>query len=257
MFATVEVKDAPVGIKTFFRDLFALPEIELIRVNVPFGEAFYRVVATEYRGQVPVDEICEKLGRLRDSVIFEVNFPCDEKTDSLEFCSDKLLQQLLFNSAAAYIGELDIEPLHSSMTVFDPFGVYAEKINIFAEFFSKIHVFTDNTADYEKSSEHLMENYGMSLIISDRITGKVPDSTVIICPGEVPFCNFYKGILFTNAEDIPPCSCCIRGDGIELPTEYELLRPNGICRMHFASALYEKSNVKSLGSLSFKKLRLT
>ena len=57
MFATVEVRDAPGGAKTFFRDLFLLPEIELIRVNVPFGEAFYRVIVTEYRGQVPVEDI--------------------------------------------------------------------------------------------------------------------------------------------------------------------------------------------------------
>lgn len=257
MFATVEVRDAAGGIKTFFRDLFALPEIELIRVNVPFGEAFYRVVATEYRGQAPVEEICEKLQRLKGSVIFEVNFPCDERTDSLEFMSPSLSAQLLFNSATEYIASLGLNALQSSLTIFDPEGIYAEKTERLVPLFSKIHVFTKNVCAYNESSRKLMDDYGLSLIISDRITGKAPDTTALICPGEVPFCNFYKGILFTNASDIPPCGCCVQGDGIELPTEYELLRPEGICRMYFASALYEKSKVTALGNLSFKKLRLT
>lgn len=257
MFATVECRDAPVGIKGFLRDLFTLPEIELQKVSVPFGDGFYRVIVTEYRGQIPVEETVEKLKRLRESVLFETNFPCDERTQKMEFVPDEFTAQLLFNSAIDYITELKLTALKSSLTIFDPKGFYVEKIQAAVPFFSKIQVFTKEVAIYEKLSEELMEKYGLSLLVCGKFTGKAPDSTVIICPGEVPFCNFFKGIIFTNAEEAPPCGCCVRGDGVELPREYELLRPGGIGKMYFAAALFEKSGVKKLGKLSFKKMRLT
>jgi len=257
MFATVECRDAPSGLRGFVRDIFTLPEIALRQIKIPSGEWFYRVVAMEYRGQIPVEETVQKLKRLKKSVIFEVNFPCDERTLELEFEPSELTAQLLFNSARDYIEELKLEPLKSSLTVFDPMGFYCEKLHELVPFFVKIKVYTDKVTLYGAVAERLMENYGISLALCDRFTGKVPDSTVIICPGEVPFCNFYKGMLFTNAEEIPPCGACLRGSGIDLPGEYELLRPKGIGKMHFAAALYEKGGVRSLGELSFKKLRLT
>lgn len=257
MFATVECRDAPSGIRGFLRDIFTLPEIELRRVNIPSGEWFYRVIVTEYRGQIPVKETAEELKRLKKSVIFEVNFPNDESTEMLEFEPSEFTAQLLFNSARNYIEEMKLEPLKSSLTVFDPSGFYSEKLSSVVPFFSKIKVYTKEVTLYGVTAERLMADYGISLALCDRFTGKVPDSTVIICPGEVPFCNFYKGILFTNAEELPPCGACLRGSGVDLPGEYELLRPEGIGKLHFAAALYEKGGVRRLGELSFRKLRLT
>ncbi len=257
MFATVECKDAEGGFTGFVKDIFALPEIALSRVNIPSGEWFYKVTATEYRGQIPVEETVKKLKRLKGSVLFEVNFPCDESTEVLEFSPSEFTALLLFNSAADYIRQLKPEPLESSLSVFDPEGFYIDKLEAMVPLFSKIRVYTESTAVYDKIALQLMESYGISLAVSDSFSGKAPDSTVVICPGEVPFGNFFKGLLFTNAEKIPPCGCCVRGHGIDLPGEYELIRPNGIGRMYFAAALYEKGGVKSLGSLSYKKLRLT
>lgn len=257
MFATVELKDAPGGFRGFMRDIFTLPEINIQRVSVPFGDWFYRVAVTEYRGQIPVEETVEKLGKLRNGAIFEVNFPCDERTQDFEFIPTEFTAQLLFNSAVDYIKALVLPPLQSSVTVFDPEGFYSERLEALVPLFSKIRVYTNDALLYGKTARMLMDKYGAVVPVCTKFTGKAPDSTVIICPGEVPFCNFFKGIIFTNAEEVPPCGCCIRGDGVELPGEYELLRPNGIGKMHFAAALYEKAGVRSLGGLSFKKLRLT
>ncbi len=257
MFATVECKDAPNGLRGFVRDIFTLPEIELRKVKIPSGEWFYRVIVTEYRGQIPVEETVERVKRLKKGVIFEVNFPCDERTQALEFEPSELPAQLLFNSAVNYIKELKPEPLESSLTVFDPSGFYCKKLHLLVPFFARIKVYTNEVTLYGVTAERLMADYGLSLALCDRFTGSVPDSTVIICPDEVPFCNFYKGILFTNAEENPPCGACFRGSGVDLPGEYELLRPEGIGKMHFAAALYEKGGVRSLGELSFRKLRLT
>ena len=123
--------------------------------------------------------------------------------------------------------------------------------------FSKIRVYTKNTDLYGKASTGLMSDYGIAVTVSDSFSGKAPDCTAAICYGEVPFSNFFGGLLFTDAEVIPPCSSCARGYGLDLPGEYELLRPSGIGRMYFAAALYEKGGVRSLGELCYKKLRLT
>lgn len=254
MFATVECRDAPTGIKGFMRDIFTLPEISFERVYVPFGEGFYRVFATEYRGQIPVAETAEKLKRLKHSVIFETNFPCDERTAELEFVPGEFMARLLLNSATDYIKKLKLEPLKNSLTVFDPEGFFVNDIEAFVPLFSKICVYTNELKAYETAAALLLEKYGISVPVYNRFNLKVPESTVTICPGEVPFCNFYKGLLFTNSEDAPPCGGCIRGVGIDLPMEYELIRPQGISKLFFAAALYEKASVKSLGGMTFRKL---
>lgn len=257
MFATVEVRDAPGGAITFFRDLFMLPEIELQRINVPLGDAFYRVYVTEYRGQVPVEETCEKLRRLKGSVLFNLDFPTDERTEELEFEGKELPALLLFNSAVEYIKGLDLPPLKSSLAVFDPTGIYAEHIFKAVPLFSKIQVYTGKPSLYKQTQRELMDGFGMCLTVCDRFTSAVSDCTVVISPCEVPFSSFYSGLLFTNAPSQPLCSHCLCGDGIALPGEYELLRPQGIAAMHFACALYEKAGVRTLGEMSFKKMRLT
>ena len=257
MFATVECRDAPGGFKGFVRDVFTLPEIEIQQVKIPSGSWFYRVISTEYRGQIPVEETAERLKRLKRSVIFEVNFPCDECTRELEFEPREFTAQLIFNSAAEYIRQLKLEPLKSSLALYDPEGFYTSKLRVLVPLFSKITVYTGNTALYEGAAQELMREYGLTLLLSDAPSGKAPDCTAAICSGEVPFGNFFNGILFADCERVPPCTCAVRGYGIDLPGEYELLRPKGISQLHFAAALYEKGGVRSLGELSFKKLRLT
>lgn len=257
MFATVECKDAPGGFTGLVRDIFTLPEITLTRVKIPCGEWFYRVAVTQYRGQIPVEETVHKLKRLRNSVLFDVNFPCDESTVMLEFSPSEFTAQLLFNTALDYIRKLDTEPAERSLCIFDYDGFYVNKLEAAVPLFSKIRVYTKNTASYEKVAAGLMEGYGIAVAVSDSFSGKAPECTAVICAGEVPFDNFFNGMLFTNAERVPACSVCIRGFGLDLPGEYELLRPSGIGRMYFAAALYEKGAVKSLGELKFKKLRLT
>ena len=257
MFATVECRDAPGGFKGFVRDIFTMPEIHIQQVNIPSGDRFYRVVSTQYRGQMPVEETADKLKRLKKSVIFEVNFPCDESTRELEFEPKEFTAQLIFNSALEYIKKLKIEPIKSSVAVYDPEGYYIKKISVLVPLFSKIRVYTKNISSYNNAAKELMNEYGLALVVSDVLSGKAPDCTAAICYGEVPFNNFFNGILFTTSEKVPPCSCVIRGYGIDLPGEYELLRPNGISQLYFAAALYEKGGVSSLGGLSFKKLRLT
>ena len=258
MFATVECRSAPAGFRGFIKELFTLPEISLQRIKVPFGEYFYRVVVTEYRGQIPVEELLDELKRLKGSVLFETNFPYDERTFPFEFEPSELFSQLLFNSASEYLIQAPLEPLESSLVIYDAKGMYKDKLRSLVSLFSEIKVYTKETSAYEKVARELFASHGISIPVVDRLSGKAPECTAVICPGKVPFDGYFGGILFTCDEAPPPCSCCLRGEGIELPGEYELLRPQGIGRMHFAAALYEKAGVKSLGELSFKRLvRLT
>ncbi len=256
MLATVECKDTPVGIKNFLCDLFRPPEIEMNRLAVPEGDAFYRVKVPVYRGEIPTYETAQKLIRLKGSVIFDINFPCDENTRCLEFHPSVLPSLLLFNTFTDYISTLKLPPVKSSLTLYDSRGIYTDIIENAVPFFSKIHIFTRETAQYAKTAARLYDSYGISLFISETPDGKPPSSDTALCADGVPFCDFYRGMLFTLDNSPPPCRCLITGEGIILPAEYELLRPSGVGSMIFASALYEKCNVKKLGTLSFKKVKI-
>lgn len=257
MFATVEIKEGEAGLRAFLRDLFAEPEIEIIRNSLPEGDCFYRVLVTEHRGGLPHSQLCEKLKKLKGSVIFNLDFPQEEIIRCLEFHPRELPCLMLFNSFCDYISSLGLSPVSSSLTVFDPKGIYPRQIERLIRLFGKIEVYTANTSHYTKAAEALMEKYGVSLPVKTRFKGKAPESSVILSPEEAPFGDFFNGILFTLSEKAPPCSCIIRGEGIDLPAELELLRPGGIDKMTFACALYEKAAVRSLSRLGYKKLKIS
>lgn len=257
MFATVELKEGQTGLRAFFRDLFSEPEIELIRNSLPEGDCFYRVLVTEHRGGLPISQLCEKLKKLKGSVIFNLDFPTGEVTRCLEFHPRSLPCFLLFNSFCDYISSLGLTPAKASLCIFDQKGIYPELTERLIKLFGKIEVYTKNTDLYDKAARTLMEKYGVVLTVRNRFKAEVPASTVILSPDRLPFCDFFKGIIFTLGEKAPPCSCLIRGDGIDLPAELELLRPGGIDKMTFACALFEKAGVTSLSRLSFKNLRIT
>ena len=171
MFATVEYKDADGGMKTFFRDLFTLPEIIFERQSVPFGEDFYRVTATEYRGQIPLESITEKLYKLKGSVLFDINIPTDEGTRCLEFHPERLPALLLFNSFTDYISSLGLPAVRSSLTIFDSDGIYTDVIHKAVGLFSKIEIYTIKPQLYTETVRELLDCYGISLMIKDRFSG--------------------------------------------------------------------------------------
>ena len=254
MLATVECKESPVGFRSFLRDLITPFEIDIKKQSVPDADAFYKVSVPYYRGEIPTSEVAEKLKRLKGSVIFDINFPCDENTRCLEFHPSVLPSLLLFNTLTDCVSSMSLPAPESSLTIYDSKAVYSDKTEKLVSLFSKIRIFTDETALYEKTANALFDKYGITLIISRFPDGKPPESTVTLCADEVPFRSFYDGALFTLKDNPPPSASLFTGEGITLPTEYELLRPSGVGSMIFASALYEKCNAKKLGELSFKKV---
>ncbi|MBE6772732.1 MAG: hypothetical protein E7544_00765 [Ruminococcaceae bacterium] len=254
MLATVECKETPVGLKSFLHDLLTPFEIEANKQSVPGGDPFYRVGVPYYRGEIPTVRTAEKLKKLKGSVIFDINFPCDENTRCLEFHPSVYPSLLLFNTFTDCIPELCLPPMESSLTVYDSSGIYSQIIEKVLPFFSKIQIYTKEKPLYEKTAGILFDKYGISLVVSEAPDGKPPKSTVALCAEEVPFSDFYSGLLFTLSQKHPPSASVITAEGISLPAEYELLRPSGVGSVLFASALYEKCNVKKLGELSFKKV---
>lgn len=240
--------------KGLFRDLFCEPEISIEKTDVPFGECFYHLKVKEYRGQIPVTAVREKLKRLKGGVLFSSDFPLDNTFHSLLFGETRFKARLLMNTAYGHIKNLGISPFKNSLCIFDPSGIYINDIEKLVPLFSKIEVFTLKIGDYERKAAALFEKYGIRIVVSSRFRGKVPDCTVIISPQSLPFAAYFGGMIFTNGDFIPPCGCALGGQGVTLPAEYELLRPKGIDKTDFAAALYEKSKVKALGELSYERL---
>lgn len=255
MLATVECKESPVGLKNFLSDLFRPPEIEISKVSLPEADALYRVKVPLYRGEIPTFETAQKLKKLKGSVIFDINFPCDENTRCLEFHPKVLPSLLLFNCFTDYITAIRLPAVKSSLTVYDGKGIYCDIIERAVPLFSRIHICTREKRLYEKTAQRLYEAYGISLFLSETPTGKPPLCTAVLCAEKAPFRDFYPGILFTLEDNPPPSGCLITGEGVCLPGEYELVRPSGIGSLLFASALYEKCNVKKLGELSLRKVK--
>ncbi len=240
MFAVIEFREK--------QNRFKRGKITSERIPLPSGDVFFVVRVEKSFGKVPWKKLERCLGILRQCVILPEGEAVPENVNMTVFTPDIFPRLLLINSAADYIARHRSGFLSRSLTVFDEKGIYTPYIENLLHCFSNIKIVTPVREEYEKLSRQLMENYGFSLLITDKET--CSGDTVISHRCNIPV--YFKGDIFTNEKKYLMNTKAFCGSDIILPEFYEMLRPQGVGRVLFASALYEKCSVTQLKDLKYE-----
>ncbi len=239
MFAVLQTADS--------KTLFGKSKIESRRISLPSGEAFFIVNISCRKGKVPWKKLEKCLGILRKDVVLPDGIKIPDNVNITAFKPDIFPRLLLINSAVDCIMKKGLSH-KESLCIFDERGIYTDYIEKLINFFSSVKVITPFAQKYEDISRKLLRDYGFSLIISSQ--GKCGSGTVISHSCDVPL--YFKGRIYTGERKYLMNAEVFSGGDIELPEEYERLRPENIGRVQFAAALYEKCGLEKLGELRYR-----
>ena len=224
------------------------PKIRSQRVNLPSGDAFFIVTTDKHLGRIPWKSLGKCLGILRGNILLPDNIIPPTDTDITVFTPDILPRLMLMNSAADYISEHKSHFKGKTLTVFDERAICQSYIEKLLPCFSSIRIITDSPEKYKTLSQKLLDTYGFSLIVS---ADETADSDVVISHSlKVPI--YFEGTVFTNEKRYLMNAQIFSGCEIDLPEAYESLRPEGIGKVLFASALYEACKENSLAEIRYK-----
>ena len=224
------------------------PKIQSQRFDLPSGDAFFTVTAEKHFGKTPWKKLENCLGILRKGMLLPDGATLPTGINITCFTPDILPRLMLMNSSADYISEHKSHFKGKTLTVFDERAICQSYIEKLLPCFSSIRIITDSPEKYKTLSQKLLENYGFSLILSKEESFH---SDVIISHScNVPI--YFKGTVFTNESCSFMNGRVLYGSEINLPEAYESLRPEGIDRVLFASALYESCKENSLAEIRYK-----
>lgn len=240
MFAVVKLAQQE---KSFW-SRFKRPKITSERVVLPNGECFFVITAEKKGDKVPFKEILSFSGNLRDSLIFENDFVFDSSWNYTPFVPADLRKKLLFDLAVRHLQKAKLNPAKTCICISDSEGLYRDSLEKMVSLAAKIHIITPDRSIYENEVKRLLFEYGVSVTLSGSFDSVANNCNVAVShtSGDIPLT--FSGIIFTNEKRPFINSSVFSVQSAELPFEYEKLRPSGVDKFIFASALYEKCKVK-------------
>lgn len=239
MFAVVKIIEQE---KSFWSK-FKRPGITSERVNLPNGEYFFIITAEKKGDKVPFKEILDFSGNLRDSLLFENGFRFEKDWNYSPFKSDALSKKLLFDLAVSHLQKTQPNPINTKICICDNEGIYKKGLHRVVKFASGIHIVTKDRSLYEREIKKLLYEYGISVTASINFDASAKNCNVVISHFSRGIPLTFDGVIFTNEKRPFINARVFSVQNVDLSFEYEKLRPEGIDRFAFASALYEKCNV--------------
>ncbi len=251
LFGTVEFYERENTVKNRIRRLFFREGITTERVNLPENEYFYRVKVPVHKGKIPEDKLKRLSDSFNDGLIFPESFSHDGEIKV--YISSFFRELLLFNSAVSQLSQSIFDPTETLITVIDRKGVLHTEISRLVNLAGEIKIITDNLKAYERQTEKIMNEYGLSVFVSDKLSS-IPEKGIIISlnSGVVPV--YFKGLLITGEKRLFPFARVLTGEGIRSEGDYQTLCPDGINLTEFLSALCEVCFVKELRRSEYEKL---
>lgn len=229
-----------------WRRRFFPKKIRWRRVEVPRGKPFFIMTLTQHRGKLPWKAAAKAAGPLGKALLLPQGVVAGGGMKA--FSAEVFPELLLFNGAVKHLTSLDFDPVGQTVTLFDSRGIFARRVDSLVRLFSCVRVVTGCQEIYEKAAEKIMAKYGASLIVTDT-PGELPGGSVVISSQRVPVT--FSGTLYTDSQTELLSGRVLRGGGITLPQEYDSLCPQGIDKVDFAAALYEKCGVEALAELGY------
>ncbi len=215
------------------------------KIDIDGENCFFLVTVTAYKGKIPFKKIQAYVGNLKNSLIFS-----DEKRDE----NEALAGQRLFNNSVRLLKEYALNPFETSVCLYDKKGIYCEKAEKLLPFASVLHIICPEKERYRECTEKMLYNYGVSVSVSEKWNQSADLCNNVIASDSEILPLSYKGRAFVLKERVLPDTVFVVGKGIELPYKYERLRPFGVDKTVFASALYEKCGITEAENWPYEKL---
>ena len=244
MFTVIEFSDNKKGRfkKLFCRIVHEMPELTKVAVN---GGAPYFKIKVSDNKKIPWEDILYMAGRCASNVILkdEVQIPKDLKIH--RFVPKEFPLITLSNTVKNILSDCNIKK--KKLGISDADAVLVNRIEGFIDFVSEITIYTKETDKYLGVCERLMDEYGISIVLSDF------ENSLCLC----------DVVMSENAFEDIFCFCINKGTSenafelsdVALPTFCKQKLPDGISDEYFAAALFELCKVSSLGDLEFQTLK--
>lgn len=254
VFFVLKTQEGQSGLKGKLHDYFNPPEITAEKITPDGGLAFYVVTAKLYRGIIPWNSISEVCGKLRTKAITQNGTEPDPESGIRLFQPEIFAQRVLFNSAVTTLSKMQLDPHSVELCFVDENAAVTDIVYKLKDFACRLKVITNCTGIYEQIAKQLLKNFGLSLVIGNRVDDSVLTSTVLICADPLPVPLTYGGILITNKKRRLMNAAVLCGKELALAQKIRDLMPEGVDEMTFAGALYELCCVKELENTEYKSL---
>ncbi len=251
MFATVELYERKKGLKEGLKRFFTGDRIISERVSLPENEYFYTLKVPVHKGRLPEERLKRMVGGLTDGLIFPEGYRNESGVKAYK--SSYFRELILFNSAVSFLHRSAFNPAETMITLIDKKGVLHAQVHRLISFAGEIKVITDNVRAYQTQAARLMEEYGLSLFISNKLSA-IPEKGIIISLHSDTVPVYFKGLLITGEKRLLPFARVLTGEGIRADESYRSLCPAGINMTDFLSALCEVCFVKELRKSEYEKL---
>ncbi|HZJ78380.1 MAG TPA: hypothetical protein VFD52_06260 [Clostridia bacterium] len=256
MFAVLYVLERDKDWLAAFRERFKPAQPVIYSVGVKSGAPFFKVKVKETRNGIPWQSVKSICGRLSQKLLLTKDIQLPEKYDMDVFVPEVLPARLIFNCAAETLSRCAAKTSQLSVCIVDKKGVLSQFIDNIVMYATTIKIVTKDVCSYSIVASEIMDKFGATLIIDDNIK-LAQDCTVVITTDISMLSGKEEGIIFA------PSNTCegsfknvVSGEGVNMPTEYQELLPEGIEPLLFASALHELCGVDTLGNCYFQKLMI-
>ena len=251
MFATVEFYERDNRVKSRMKRLMGKSEIVTERVSLSENEYFYKIRVPVHKNKYPVSKLRRVASGVNDGLLFPEGFT--DEVGVKVYRSSFFREILLFNSAVSLLEKGGYDPSVTLITLIDKKGFLSSQTERLIPLAGEIRVVTDNVRAYERTAGRVMEEYGLSLLVSDKLSS-IPERGIIISFKSNVIPVYFKGLLITGEKRLLPFAKVLTGTGIKAEEKYMSLCPSGIDMTDFLSALCEVCFQKELRKSEYENL---
>lgn len=222
-------------IKSRFFSTSPIPQQINLKSYAPY---YYLEITREQCGE-NFEHLAEIIGRCARFIVPVGDMIIDDNRYVSKYRPTKFPSIMLLNSFKDIIKIKKSPKL--SIAIKDEKGEYTDFIKELVKYAAIIKIYTDNHYSYERIFDELYEKFGASIILchTENINFNC-DFTLLLGADECKIVENKEGV----------CKVLML-NGLELPLEYEKLRPPQTDKLLFASALYELCGVKKLEGMKY------
>ncbi len=200
------------------------------------------------RDLLPWTAIAEVAGTLRTCFLLPQGTVPPPGCGVRTFSAAVLPQFLLLNLGVSVLRSRAVQS--AALTVVDPQAVLAGQLDLLVPFARTLRVLTDAPLRFAPLQQKLLNERGLALSVAPA-GAPLPEHGVLLSLSAARVPRLFDGLLITNKNRRLLRGETVAGKDVVLPPKIEALRPPGIDRVQFASALFERCGVRALGTLRF------